>query len=229
MLRALRNEPFKNAVNLPQVAPDVLKKLQPYFGLGERIGRFLGQVIQGAVHEIQIDYSGDLVEWDMNPLTRYIVKGALTPHLGDEVNIVNALYLAKTRDIAVSVRKSSASRGFTNLVRVSLRSNREERTAAGTLLSGYGERIVEIDGYPVDVAPEGHLLLVSHFDKPGIIGRLGTTLGANDVNIATMQVGRKTVGGPAIMVLAVDKPVPKDVLAEIARQPEIRSVREIDL
>lgn len=115
------------------------------------------------------------------------------------------------------------------MISVTLRAKNEERLVAGTLLNGYGARIVQIDKFPVDVAPEGNLILVSHSDKPGIIGRVGTLLGTNEVNIATMQVGRKVVGGAAVMVLSVDKAVPREVLLEIAKLPDLNNAKEIAL
>ncbi|WP_028548703.1 phosphoglycerate dehydrogenase [Paenibacillus sp. UNC451MF] len=228
VLHILRDQPFKNAVNMPPVPPTVLNKLQPYFNLGEQLGQFAGQMTEGAVNEIVVNYSGDLSDVDPTPLTRYIVKGILANQL-EGVNIVNAMHLAKTRDVNIVTQKSTATKTFTNLVSVTLKTKNEERTLAGTLLSGYGERIVQIDQYPVDIAPHGHLLLISHNDKPGIIGKVGTLLGSNDVNIASMQVGRKVFGGSAIMVLTTDKATPKEVLDQLEQLPEIENVNELTL
>ncbi|WP_409346568.1 phosphoglycerate dehydrogenase [Paenibacillus sp. MBLB4367] len=229
VLHILRDEPFKNAVNMPPVPASVLNILQPYFNLGEKLGRFAGQIADGAVKEINVSYSGELVDVDVSPLTRYIVKGVLSNHLAGEVNIVNAMHLAKNRDVNVVVQKSSAAQTFTNLVTVTLKTKNGDRTLSGTLLSGYGERIVQIDQYPVDIAPEGTLLLISHNDKPGIIGRVGTLLGSNNVNIASMQVGRKVVGGSAIMMLTIDNHATDAVLAELTKLPEIMHVKELAL
>lgn len=230
VLLILRNEPFKNAVNMPPVPAEVLNKLQPYFNLGEKLGNFLAQLTSGAVQEIHVNYSGDLAEVDTTPLTRYIVQGVLSHHLGaEQVNMVNSMHLAKERDVQIVIQKTASTKGFTNLITLTLKSKKEERLLSGTLLNGYGPRFVQIDKYPVDIAPEGHLLIVSHNDKPGIIGRVGTLLGSNDVNIATMQVGRKIVGGAAIMVLTVDKPASKSVLDDFVKLPEIMSVKEINL
>jgi len=230
LLHILRGEPYKNAVNLPPVPADVLAKLEPYFAFGRKLGSFAAQMADGAVKEIVVGYSGELADVDTQPLTRYVVQGVLAHHLGSEqVNAVNAMHLAKTRGVHIVTNKSHTSKGFTSLVSVTLRTAKEERTVAGALLNGFGARITQIDQYPVDVAPEGHILLVSHQDKPGIIGRVGTLLGSNDVNIATMQVGRKLVGGAAIMALGVDKAVPKDVLAQIAALPDLASAKEIHL
>ncbi|MFD2611981.1 phosphoglycerate dehydrogenase [Paenibacillus gansuensis] len=230
VLLILRGQAFKNAVNMPPVPADVLNKLQPYFDLGEKLGHFLAQLTIGAVREIHVNYSGELADVDTNPLTRYVVRGVLSHHLGgDVVNVVNSMHLAKERDVQVVVSKTAATKGFTNLITLTLKSNKEERLLAGTLLNGYGARFVQLDQYPVDISPEGNLLIISHNDKPGIIGRVGTLLGSNEVNIATMQVGRKIVGGAAIMVLTVDKQPAKIVVEELAKLPEIITVKEITL
>src|SRR5690606_32179831 len=184
----------------------------------------------GPIKEIVISYAGELADIDTQPLNRQIVAGVLAHHLGsDQVNAVNAFHLAKNRGINIIVAKSRESKGFTNLVSVTLRTTREERLVAGTTLNGFGPRITQIDKFPIDVEPQGHLLLVSHHDKPGIIGKVGTLLGNNGINIATMKVGRALPGGEAIMVLTVDKDVPKDVVASIAALPELNRAREIRL
>lgn len=228
VLHILRNESFKNAVNMPPVAPSVMKKLQPYFELGEKLGTFAAQLNDQAVNEIQVDYAGDLSEVDTQPLTRYIIKGVLSRHFGNDVNIVNSMHLAKVRDVNIVVSKATATKGFTNLISVTLKaSDGTERRIAGTLLNGYGARIVQIDKFPVDISPEGNLIFISHNDKPGIIGHVGTLLGKNEVNIASMQVGRKVVGGEANMVLTVDKAVSKEVLDDLTKQPELNKALQI--
>ncbi|MFD2672859.1 phosphoglycerate dehydrogenase [Marinicrinis sediminis] len=229
ILHILRNEPFKNAVNMPPVPASVLNRLQPYFILGEKMGSFLVQISEGAVHEIHINFSGELADVDTAPLVRYILKGVLSHHLGSDVNLVNANHLAKSRDVEIVRQKSSATKGFTNLITLTLKTNRGSHTIAGTLLNGYGVRIVEIDQYPVDIEPEGNLILVSHNDKPGMIGRLGTSLGDKDVNIATMQVGRKIIGGAALMALSIDKPISDEIIEELCQLPEMVSVQSITL
>lgn len=230
LLHILRGEPFKNAVNMPPVPGEVLAKLEPYFSLGRKLGSFAAQIADGPVKEIAVSYAGDLADVDTAPLTRHIVQGVLAHHLGsDVVNVVNAMHLAKSRGVNITVSTTQASKGFTNLVSVTLKTNKEERLVAGALLNGFGPRITQIDKFPVDVEPEGHLLLISHHDKPGIIGRVGTLLGNNDINIATMQVGRKVIGGAAIMVLGVDKGVPKEVLKQVASLPDLNNAKELQL
>ncbi|NGQ94620.1 phosphoglycerate dehydrogenase [Brevibacillus sp. SYP-B805] len=229
ILKVLRGEPFKNAVNLPSIPAHVLEKIEPYFSLGERLGQFLAQITVGSIQEITITYSGDLSEVDTAPLTRTVLKGVLSFRLGEGVNYVNAPLLAKTRDIAVLEQKSSLNRGFMNLLTLTIRTNLETKSVSGTLLNGYGARIVKIDDYGIDVAPEGYLLYIHHNDRPGVIGRVGTILGSNDVNIATMQVGRRDIGGDAIMMLTVDKPVSAELLDSLGELPEIKSVTQVEL
>ncbi|CAJ1314514.1 phosphoglycerate dehydrogenase [Paenibacillus sp. PK4536] len=230
VLHILRDEPFKNAVNMPPVAASVMNKLQPYFSLGEKLGSFAAQMATQAIQEIRIDYAGDLSEVDTQPLTRYILKGILSRHMGDEANIVNSMHLAKVRDLNVIITSAPSTKGFTNLITVSLKGqNGEEPRVAGTLLAGYGERIVRINDYSVDVLPSGHQILISHTDKPGIIGNVGSLLGQKDVNIASMQVGRKQEGGEAIMILTVDKDVNKDVLSALVDLPNLNKAQEVVL
>ncbi len=230
LLHILRNEPFKNAVNMPPVPADVMNKLEPYFQLGKKLGSFSAQIAVGAVKEIAVTYAGELADVDTQPLTRRVVEGVLAYHLGsDQVNVVNAMHLAKIRGVNIVVTKSHATKGFTNQVGVTLRTDKEERLVAGTLLNGFGPRITQVDKFPVDVEPQGHILLISHHDKPGIVGRVGTLLGTQDINIATMQVGRKIVGGEAVMVLGVDKGVTKQVLNEITALPDLNNAKEVHL
>lgn len=229
ILKVLRGQPFKNAVNLPSIPADVMEKVQPYFTLGEKLGHFLAQVTVGSVSEIEIKYSGELTDVDTAPLTRTVLKGVLSFRLGEGVNYVNAPLLAKVRDITVTERKAAQNRGFTNLLTVSLKTSQETRTVAGTRLNGYGARIVKIDDYAIDVAPEGYLLYIHHNDRPGVIGRVGSILGTNGVNIATMQVGRRDIGGDAIMMLSVDKPLTAELLDTMGDLPEVKSVTQIEL
>lgn len=229
ILKVLRGQPFKNAVNLPSIPADVMEKVQPYFTLGEKLGHFLAQVTVGSVSEIEIKYSGELTDVDTAPLTRTVLKGVLSFRLGEGVNYVNAPLLAKVRDITVTERKVAQNRGFTNLLTVSLKTSQETRTVAGTRLNGYGARIVKIDDYAIDVAPEGYLLYIHHNDRPGVIGRVGSILGTNGVNIATMQVGRRDIGGDAIMMLSVDKPLTAELLDTMGDLPEVKSVTQIEL
>lgn len=228
ILHILRDEPFKNAVNLPSIPAELQEKLRPYQTLAEKLGSFAVQTTEGALEEITVTYSGELAELDTAPLTRIILKGAISHYLSD-VNDVSAPHLAKERGIRVTEQKVSRSHGFTHLIHVGMKTDNGETAVSGTLLNGLGSRIVKINDYSVDVQPEGHLLLVQHHDRPGAIGQVGSILGDQGVNIATMQVGRKDVGGHAIMMLHVDKQMSEELLKRLKDLEEIDDVKAIDL
>ena len=176
-----------------------------------------------------ISYAGDLTAFEIAPLTQNTVKGFLSRHLGDHVNNVNASYLAEKKGITIHEKKTRAARGFTNLITVEVVTKQGNYRVSGTLLNGLGPRIVKINDYSMDVVPEGHLLLVHHTDQPGMIGKLGTLLAENDVNIATMQVGRETIGGKAIMMLTIDRPLTDEELEQVRALEGFDRVVAVDL
>lgn len=228
VLHILRDEPFKNAVNLPSIPADLQQTLQPYQALAEKLGLFVAQTCVGAPTKIKITFAGELAEIDIAPLTRMVLKGALSHHLSD-VNYINAPDLAKQRGIQIVEQKKSTSSGFTNLITVEIETPEQQLSAAGTLLNGMGARIVKINQYSIDVVPSGHMILIHHQDQPGVIGYVGTLLGTHQVNIATMQVGRETIGGQAVMMLSIDKPIHSDVLQAIQSLKMIDTVNDIEL
>jgi D-3-phosphoglycerate dehydrogenase len=158
-----------------------------------------------------------------------VLKGWFSVKYGDEANYVNAPFLAEQTGIAVREVKQPRGKVFTNLLTLTVKSDQGEHRVAGTLYNGFGPRIVEIDGYTVDAAPQGNMLLTRHVDKPGMIGKIGSLLGDAGVNIAAMQVGRRETGGEAVMVLSVDKAIPEAVLTEISKMDGIVLARAIDL
>lgn len=229
VIHILRNEPFKNAVNMPVIPAELLNKLRPYFKLCEQLGKSIAQMTDGAIREITIECAGELAGLDTSALSSYVLKGILSHHLdAGQVNVVNAIHLAKHRGIDLIARQSLLSQGMSSEITLHLKTTMEKRWVTGAILSGIGERIVRIGPYPVDIPTVGHLLLISQIDKPGIIGRVGTMLGANGINIATMQVGRKVYGGSAVMILTIDKKASSTVIEELYAFPEIKRVREIN-
>lgn len=228
VIHVLRHEPFKNAVNIPAVSTGLLNKLQPYLTLCEQLGKALAQMTDGSVREVTVECAGELADLDTSSLIPYVLKGVLSHHLGaEQVNIVNAIHLAKNRDIHFEVRKSLSTRSLSSEITIRLKTTIEERWVTGSAVPGVGERLVRIGPYPVDISPEGYVLLISQMDKPGLIGRVGTLLGESGINIATMQVGRNEVGGSAVMILKNDKKASKNVMESLFAIPEIKRVREV--
>lgn len=220
---------IRNAVNIPAISPDLLLFLRPYLKLGEKLGSFLGQISNYAIEEVMIEYHGEVVTFGTKPITVSILKGLLTPFVGETVNFVNAPVMARERGIRVTESVSEKSEDFASLIALTVKSKMEQNYIAGTLFGRKELRIVKLNDFFIEAIPEGSILLVNNYDRPGVIGNLGTTLGSRNINIATMQFGRDQMGGRAISLLHLDSPLPPGMMGEILRLPNIISVRQIEL
>jgi D-3-phosphoglycerate dehydrogenase len=145
------------------------------------------------------------------------------------VNAVNAPKIAEERGIEVTEEKTRQTEDFQSLVTVTVGDGEDEIGACGTLFAGDDPRLVRLDGYRVDAIPHGQMLVVRNYDRPGVIGLIGTVLGDNDINIAGMFNGRETLGGEAMTVYNLDEPVPDEVVAEIRADERIIDVKGITL
>jgi D-3-phosphoglycerate dehydrogenase len=219
----------RNAVNMPAVSPDILPFLRPYLRLGEKLGSFLAQICNYAIEEVLIEYHGEVVEFGTKPITISVMKGLLTPFLGETVNFVNAQVMAKERGMRITESTRAKAEDFASLIAITTRSKMEENYIAGALFGRKELRIVRLNDFLIEAIPEGHILLVNNDDRPGVIGNIGTALGSRNINIATMQFGRDQMGGNAISLLHLDVPLPPGMLGEILRLPNIISVRRIEL
>ncbi|MGA2517329.1 MAG: phosphoglycerate dehydrogenase [Thermodesulfobacteriota bacterium] len=219
----------RNAVNMPAVSPDILPFLRPYLRLGEQLGSFLGQISNYAIEEVLIEYYGEVVEYGTKPITISVLKGLLTPFVGETVNFVNAPVMAKERGIKVTESTRAVTEDYASLIAITARSKMEPNYIAGTLFGRKELRIVKLNDFFIEAIPEGHILLVNNYDKPGVIGNIGNALGSRNINIATMQFGRDQMGGKAISLLHLDVPLPAGMVGDILRLPNIISVRQIQL
>ncbi len=211
---------IRNAVNAPSVPLEVLRTLLPYLTLGEKLGRLASQLSEGRLAEIHLAYRGEIASLDCIPLTVATVKGILAP-IHDSVNMVNAMTIAKGRGIRVIESKSTEPTDFASLITITLQTDRGKTQTAGTLFSRQDPRVVDIDGFRLEAVLDGYMLVFSNLDVPGVIGRMGTLLGQNGVNIAGMQLGRERRGGRAVSIVNVDDPIPGPVLDEIRRMSNI--------
>ncbi len=225
ILNAIKCEPVRNAVNMPSIKAEI----KPYLTLAEKLGRLCIQLVDGNMEQIDITYSGDIAEKETGPLTIAVLKGILDTMLAGSVNFVNALMLAKNRGIKVVESKTELSEDFTGLVTVSVKTSKESKSVAGTLFGKKDARIVRINSHRINAAPSGYMLVAPHIDMPGIIGRVGTLLGDNKINIAGMQVGREFIGGTAVMVLNIDSAVSDRILKQIKAIEGIQDIKQVKL
>lgn len=215
------------AVNMPALAPDVLATVQPYLPLAEKMASLAAQITEGRPSEVGVRLGGDIASVEAGPITRAVLVGLLKPALGETVNSVNAPLLAKSRGIEVVESKSAEGGDYSSLLTVSIKTDKGCYDISGTLFGAKDFRVVEMAGYHIDIAPTGILLVSPHTDRPGMIGQVGTILGTENINIASMHLGRKTRGENALMVLSVDSEVPAGIIEKIGQIPGIESVKQV--
>ena len=226
---ALRGEFVPYAVNVSAGA-DVSEIVRPFVPLAERLGALLAGLADGGVRSIVCSYLGRIAEADTRVLTLAILKGILGKVVHEPVSFVNAPMLARERGITVSEMRSTVSEDYVSLI--SLRADTDDGpvSVGGSLVGKRNaERVMQVYDFDVEMAPAEHMIFFTYADRPGIIGKVGTILGEHGVNIGTMEVGRQSEGGVALMCLTVDAPVPSHVLTHVAEQIGASRLRAITL
>ncbi|GET42300.1 D-3-phosphoglycerate dehydrogenase [Microseira wollei NIES-4236] len=221
--------PARSAVNIPGLYPDAIEKLRPYLRLAETLGNMVGQLAGGRIESLNIRMEGDLASVDSKPLVVAALKGLLYPALRERVNYVNAGIEAKERGIRVIETRDAAIRDYAGSLHLEAKGSLGDHSVTGALLGNDEIRITAVNEFPVNVPPTQNMLFTLHRDMPGIIGKIGSLLGSFNVNIASMQVGRKIVRGDAVMVLSLDDPLPEGILAEITKVQGIRDAYTVTL
>ena len=219
----------KNAINVPAISSELMSTLRPYVILLERMGSMQSQLADSAILEARINYLGSVTEYDLGPLTTAMLKGLLTPILKDDVNFVNAPYIAADRGIKVVESKSKTSEDFSSLVNLAVKTLEGENIISGTIFGKTLPRILRINNFYLEATPEGHNLLLYNEDSPGVIGRIATTLGNRGINISHMKVGEEKKKKQNIILLTTNSFVEDDVLEELRGLKQVSSVRRIEL
>ncbi|HEY0100725.1 MAG TPA: phosphoglycerate dehydrogenase [Pyrinomonadaceae bacterium] len=221
---------LRGAVNAPALGAQELHTLSPYLVLAERLGRFQAQLLDEAVREVRIEYAGELAELEAAPVTRAFLAGLLRD-MSARVNAINASLIAEERGITVT---NSYTRGAGNdpahAVTTRVLTTGGEQTVSGALFGSNGDgRITEINGFRIEAIPSGHMVVTRNHDVPGVIGRVGTILGAHGVNIGRFHLGRRERGGEAMAVIETDAPLDDATLDELQAFEQIVSARRIAL
>ncbi len=217
-----------NAVNVPSVSGEILPKVQPYLEIAEKLGSLTSQLADFAPKKVQIRYGGTVRDLPTEAITISVLKGVMEPVLGvGAVNFVNASVLAEDRGLKYSEVKSSDKEDYSNLIEVTLMSKDKEMSAAGFIFEGREPRIIRIGPFSMEAIPVGNVLVLSNEDRPGVIGNLGSTLGAHGINIASMQIGRDKPGGEALSFLQIDDEPGDNVLEELSKLPHIKTVTKV--
>jgi D-3-phosphoglycerate dehydrogenase len=229
VLAVLAGRPTQFAVNVPSLRPEDAEALQPYLGLVVMLGKLATQLADDHLRSAEISYRGEIAERNVGVLTAAAVQGLLEPVSATPVNLVNARLLAQQRGLDIVETRSSTPSHYTSLVRVTVNTRAGATSVAGVISDGRAN-VVQIDDYELHLPPTpGYLLVTQHVDRPGMIGLVGTLLGEADINISSMQVGRKTRRGEALMLLSVDEPVPPAVVEHIRHAASVATIKVIKL
>lgn len=232
----LKHGVIQNAVNVPSVSAEEYAEMHPYIVLAERMGAFLAQISDGSIEEISLRYSGHIADWKTELIRNAAIKGILNQALEEKANLVNAASLADSRGLRVhEVHKAKVSTGGAgSVLSIFLKSSKEQHMVKGAVLRGTLPRLLHVDDIDVEAPLERDLIFLRNRDVPGVIGRVGTILGENEINIADFSLGRRSVEvssetREAIAVVHVDGPVPEGVLKKLEEIPAVRQAKAVRL
>ncbi|OHC73577.1 MAG: phosphoglycerate dehydrogenase [Rhodospirillales bacterium RIFCSPLOWO2_12_FULL_58_28] len=222
----LLNGAVINALNMPSLSAEDAPRLKPYMKLAEQLGSFIGQVTESGITGVTIEYEGHVAELNVKPLTAVILQGLLSPLL-ESVNMVSAPVIARERDISITETVHERATAYQSLIKLTVATDTQERSIAGTLFAGDRPRIVEINDISIDAELGPRMLYFTNEDKPGLIGALGTTLGNAGVNIATFNLGRSGEGGDAIALIEVDQEADEKLMKKMRALPHVKQAKAL--
>jgi D-3-phosphoglycerate dehydrogenase len=224
VLAVLRGEPARYAVNAPLIAPETMEVLWPFLDVAEKTASLATQLCDGQLRGVEIEYLGDIANYDVAPLKAAAIKGLLAPVSEENVTIVNANHIAEHRGLRITERKGPSSE-YANLLSVRVSTDKGTTTVSGTSFHD-GTHIERVDDFAVKIPPgDGYLLLCENLDRPGMVHAVSGILAQHDINISGMHLGREKVRGHALMVLGLDDEIPADLLRQIEALPDIYSAR----
>ena len=217
----------RNAINVPSVSPEQMAEVGPYLELGEKLGSFQGQLAQGRVDQVEVEYSGDVAELKVAPITIAVLKGILGS-VKEGVNLVNASHVAQEMGIKVIESKVARSKDFASALTVKVKGT-VERLVGGAIFHGGQPRIVRIDDFMLEAIPESFTLLIHNHDESGVVGRVGTILGSAGINISRMQLALLEDRREACMLVNIDQDPGEKVLATLRDAPSMIAVQLVEL
>ncbi len=230
VLDALRGIDYRNSVNMPLLPGMRYEDVRPLLLLGEHVGTLQHALARSPIRRVAVETRGEEMDGMVKPLTVAILKGLLSPILSEAVSYINAPVLAAERGLHVTQTKGLRVANYANLLSCQVEwENGVEIVISGTLLDRREPHIVQIDQYPINFVPRGRLLLMGSHDKPGVIGRVGTLLASNSVNIASWYTGRSSPGGHTLTVLSLDEALPDDVMNALRDLEFVRHAVQVQL
>ncbi|HJU28063.1 MAG TPA: phosphoglycerate dehydrogenase, partial [Candidatus Binataceae bacterium] len=219
----------RNSVNIPALSVRELEALGPHLRLGEKLGQLIAQLIDTAPSQVTVGFAGEAADLKAEPIVASVLKGLLSGFLDQHLNYVNAPYIARERGITVAETRSRETTDYINTLTVSVRTANGVHEAAGAVVGNRALRLIRIDGYPIEAAPDGYFLMLLNRDVPGVVGAVGTMLGQAGVNIAGLELGRDRAGGMALSLVEIDGPPPAATIEQLKTIPAITAASLIKL
>jgi D-3-phosphoglycerate dehydrogenase len=224
-----KGQPARYAVNAPFISAETVSVLAPFMKVAITVGKLVSQLAEGQMNAIQIKYDGEIANYDTNALKAAVLGGLLEEISEERVNLVNANIIATQRGLAVVEQKSTACENYASLITVEVTTTAGVTTAAGTVMRGESH-IVRVNNYWIDIVPTGGYFLFSdHQDRPGLIGAVGKITGDADINISYMHLSRLKPRGQALMILALDEPLPEKQKKQVLSLPDVYSAKVVKL
>ncbi len=217
---------ISNAVNFPSISAEEAPRLKPFVALAEKLGSFAGQLTETGIKQVHVSYEGIVAQMNTRALTSAAIAGLLRPMLQD-VNVVSAPIVAKDRGIVVEETRREAEGDYESLITVTVVTDRQTRSVAGTVYADGRPRLINIKGIRKDAEFGPSMLYVTNLDKPGFVGRFATLLAEAGINIATFHLGRDSAGGNAIALVEIDGTVSPNLLAKVQQIPNVQQVKPL--
>ena len=216
-----------NAINMPSITAEEAPRLTPFIKLAGHLGAFVGQVTDSALKKVEILYDGAISNMNTNALTSAALAGLIRPQVAD-VNMVSAPVMIKERGVQVSETKQDKSGVYESYMKLTITTENQTRSIAGTVFSDGKPRFIQIKGINMDADVGRHMLYTTNHDEPGIIGTLGQTMGEFGHNIANFHLGRTTSGGDAIALLYLDEVAKPEALAKLSDTNKFTQIKVLE-
>ncbi len=217
LVDAIKGGPIRNALNAPSTAGTLPPIINQYTELARRIGTVASTIGPGQIKSVEVQYRGSIAEQTVEPVTLSFAMGLLQKHLDMPLNMVNTPVLAKERGISIDETKNTKVKDVASSFSAKVVTDKVTRTITGSVFGGTLLRIIEIDGFNIEVTPQGTVLVIYNDDKPGVIGSVGTVCGRHNINICTMGVGQKATEQKAILAVSLDKEPGQKAIEELGQ------------
>jgi D-3-phosphoglycerate dehydrogenase len=217
LVDAIKGGPVRNALNAPSMTGAVAPMVKQYAELARRIGTMLSTIAPGQIQNVQVQYRGSIAEMPVELVTLGFSIGLLQKHFEMPLNMVNTPVLAKERGISIDETKNAEAKDVASSFSAKVVTDKLTRTVTGSVFGGTLLRIIEIDGFNIEVTPQGSVLVIFNDDKPGVIGSVGTVCGRHNINICTMGVGQKPAEQKAMLAVSLDKEPGKEAVEELGK------------